>query len=320
MPSLTVYSDNAIEAAWFKNLHPIFENAKTETILGRGKNCSVVENLIQYDRPDIILMSRDKALLVVEKTREVPTGHNVGQRVARLVRAIENNVPTIKYFPFDAKKHGKYAGLCNLNIRLLLAFDRMWKIHRTPIIALNWKSDADGELIDDGSEDDEIRVVIKNYVESSFDRDCPTFDQIKVNNDAEYTRRLGKKKAYGDPPPSVQLIPTKIYLNQIRGRLTSKDIISLETHDESLIYSIKMTESKCKRQDPYTGMQFIYDYIYCRRGINPKEKHTNLILQFPDIRKAVWLKNNPDNAHTKSCNWYLVANALVFANGALVLR
>ena len=48
MSILYIYSDNAIEAAWFKNLHPIFENVESKLILPRGQNEPLVENLIQY--------------------------------------------------------------------------------------------------------------------------------------------------------------------------------------------------------------------------------------------------------------------------------
>ena len=190
MSNLYIYSDNAIEADWFKNLHPIFQNVESKLILSRGQNDPLVENLIQYDRPDIILTDGQKALLVIEKTREVPTGHNVGQRVARLVKAVENRIPTIKFFPFDAKKHGEYAGICNLNIRLLLAFNKMWDIHETPIIALNWKADPRGELIDDGSEDDEFKMVINAFVDSSFDRNCPIF--VFLGNNFPSINQLGQ--------------------------------------------------------------------------------------------------------------------------------
>ena len=81
-----------------------------------------------------------------------------------------------------------------------------------------------------------------------------------------------------------------------------------------------MSEAKCKRQDPYTGTQFIYDYCYCRKGKNINDKKMNLILYFPEIRKNVWLEKNPNNLDTKSSNWYLIANALMFKDDILILR
>ena len=125
---MEIYSDCLIEEDWFKNLNEIFKHADCEKILSRGKNIPTVENLIKYDRPDIILIKDKKPVLVLEKMKEVPTGHNPLQRAARLVRAVENNIPAIYFLPFRAKKHGKYAAVCNLNLRLLEAFEKMWKI------------------------------------------------------------------------------------------------------------------------------------------------------------------------------------------------
>ena len=90
--------------------------------------------------------------------------------------------------------------------------------------------------------------------------------------------------------------------------------------NDSIIYKIVMSEAKCKRQDPYTGTQFIYDYCYCRKGKNINDKKMNLILYFPEIRKNVWLEKNPNNLDTKSSNWYLIANALMFKDDILILR
>lgn len=320
MTKLFVYSDNAIEASWFKSLHPQFRSLESRIIRDRGGNPQVVEDLIKYDRPDIILTKQDRALLVVEKTREVPTGHNVGQRVARLVKAVERGVPTIKFFPFDAKKHGEYSNICNLNIRLLLAFENMWSIHDSPILALNWKSDSEGELVDDGSEDDEIRSVMADFVESGFSKACGRFAKVREACKREYQRRLDARPQYGAPPPSVTFENTSSFLNSLSFQVANAEGGLLRSKSESLVYTIGMTEEKCKRQDPYTGTQFIYDYAYCRSGPFPEGKRRNLILHFPGIRKSVWQKKNPNDPSTKSCNWYLVANALVFADGLQILR
>jgi hypothetical protein len=154
-----------------------------------------------------------RALLVIEKTQEVPTGHNVGQRVARLVKAVENRIPTIKFFPFDAKKYGTNSNICNLNISLLMAFDRMWDIHGCPIVALNWVVDEDGELIDDDSEDDEIKSVLNDFVNSGFDPKCSRFFDLRHQSDQEYKDRLAQRSHYDDPPPSVTFNSTASYLD-----------------------------------------------------------------------------------------------------------
>ena len=60
-----------------------------------------------------------------------------------------------------------------------------------------------------------------------------------------------------------------------------------------------MNESKCKRQDPYTGAQLIYDYLYCRKGIYPENKYRNLILHFPKISLSAWEEKNPNDPNSK---------------------
>ncbi|MDR3448248.1 MAG: hypothetical protein P4M15_00590 [Alphaproteobacteria bacterium] len=319
MSDLSIFCDNAIEANWFKALHPQFAKAGVTTIKQRGGNPPLIDDLISYDRPDIILVEGETPILVIEKTREVPTGHNVGQRVARLVRAVELSIPTIKFFPFDAKKHGKYAAICRLNARLLLAFERMWEIHDTPIVAINWIADKHGELISDGTEDDEMKALMKQFVSSGFDGHA-SFAQTRKNMLREYEKRIDQKKQYAAPPPSVTFEKTTSFFASREKLLSPQQLRALRAKDGSVIYKMVMTEEKCRREDPYTGTQFIYDYIYCRKGKSPASKSKNLILHFPAIRKEVWEKKNPDDRSRKSCNWYLTANCLVFKDGCIYLR
>jgi hypothetical protein len=315
-----IFCDNEIEARWFKNLNKELQGAETVTIGKRDSNIPIVESLIEYDRPDIILLKEKEPVLVVEKTREVPTGHNVGQRVARLVRAVEMKIPTIKFFPFDARKHGEYSGICNLNIRILSAFENMWKIHATPMLAVNWKCDKNGELIDDGSEDDELKEIIEGYILSGCSKKCKEFEKQRIKNIKEYETRVAKRKNYAAPPPSVVFKKTKTLIKSKKHLLKKDQINHLQKNDESLIYLIGMTEKNCRREDPYTGTQFIYDYAYCRNGREPDDKNKNLILEFPKIKMKVWNSKNPNDKKRKSCNWYLVANALCFKDGVLILR
>ena len=63
---MEIYSDCLIEEDWFKNLNETFKHADCEKILSRGKNIQTVENLIKYDRPDIILIKDKKPVFVLE--------------------------------------------------------------------------------------------------------------------------------------------------------------------------------------------------------------------------------------------------------------
>ena len=87
--NLTIYCDAKHEGLWFRDLSPLLRNAKFATIGRRGTNPPIIESLVFYDRPDIILLYNEEPVLVLEKTTEVPSGHNIGQRLGRMVRALE---------------------------------------------------------------------------------------------------------------------------------------------------------------------------------------------------------------------------------------
>jgi len=320
MLKYSIYCDNRVEGLWFKGLSASLSAATLHLIGGRGSNPSVVDDLVRYDRPDIILLADEKPVMVVEKTREVPTGHNVGQRIARLVRAVESNVLTIKFFPFDARKHGTYSGVCNLNIRLLEAFAAMTRIHRVPILAVNWPVDTHGELVDDGTEDDRVKAVVDNYLKTSHDNGCGEIRAQQKIMDDEYKARLARRGAYARPPGSVVSMLSKSLDGYINGTSQKEIRARFMSRPNTLLYQIGMTPENCKRQDPYTGMQFIYDYLLCRNGADPADKHTNLVLRFPNLTREEWYKNNPNNPNTKSCNWYITANGFWFKDGLDLLR
>lgn len=318
--TLKAFCDDLNEYTWFITLDRHLESAEFSRIGPRGTNPPEVDNLIVYDRPDVILVNNGKPVVTIEKTREVPTGHNVGQRVARLVRSVELGIPTIKFFPFDARKHGTHSSVCNLNARLLLAFENMWKIHSTPMMAVNWKSDSHGELLEDESADKQLQVLLAGYIKSGFNSGCDEFRKARADQISEYSSRCEKYEAYGSPPPSLRIEETADLVRELGIPSSSSDGRKLLHKHESVIYEIGMTEEKCRREDPYTGTQFIYDYLYCRNGPKPEDKNRNLILHFPKIRERVWNAKNPDDSTRKSSNWYLTASAHVYRDGWKLFR
>jgi len=317
---IIAFCDDYNEFRWFVGLAPELREAEFQRIEPRGQNPEVIEQLILYDRPDVILLIDDRPVLVVEKTREVPTGHNVGQRMARLVRAVERGVPSIKFFPFDARKHGKHTSICNLNARLLLAFEKMWTVHNTPIFAVNWPSDGDGELVDDFKADETLSEIIQSYLAGGLDPECEAFTRARVAQLEEYRRRCDVFGGYEEPPPSLAIERTPAAFARLGVSTRNSAEEGLLRRSQTVVYRIGMSEAKCRREDPYTGTQFIYDYLYCRTGCEATEKDRNLILHFPRIRKGVWTANNPNDLNRKSCNWYLTANAIVFSDDWVFLR
>ena len=318
--ALEAFCDDLNEHNWFTTLDPRLKPARFHRIGQRGRNPDVIDDLISYDRPDVILLKDGIPILTIEKTREVPTGHNVGQRVARLVRSLELGIPAIKFFPFDARKHGAYSNMCNLNARLLLAFESMWKIHSTPMIAVNWPADQYGELFEDDSADSSMRSLLSGFIDSGFNPNCQSFLHARQLQLAEYQKRCNNYEAYHLPPPSLEIVRTAEVLNRLNLSTNSSFGKKLIRHNESVIYKIEMNEEKCRREDPYTGTQFIYDYLYCRNGPLPENKFRNLILYFPKIREEIWSANNPNDNSRKSSNWYLTASAHVYKDGTALFR
>lgn len=314
-----IYYDSMTEASWFASLNPAFSLEKNNyhMIQKRGNNPEIIESITSYDKADIILLKGNKPLLVIEITSEVPTGHNVGQRFARLVRGVELGIPTIYYFPFDAKKHGEYSSMCNLNARLLKAAENMYKIHNTPLLCVNWLTDSDGELITDGTENLRMKSLMNSYVSSNFDKNCEEFKKQQAIMAAEYEKRVRAFPKYLELPDSVSKMRTSDFIRVYGIKNVPNTFIA---RPYTYVYKMVMTPDKCKRQDPYTGTTFIYDYLVCRNGIKVSDKYNNLVLHFPRIQKNVWNAKNPNDPNTKSCNWYLTANMLLFTDGYDLIR
>jgi hypothetical protein len=310
-----IWSDNELEASWFADLHDELTAAPVKIIQSRGANPKIIDDLVIYDRPDIILLKNGVPVLVLEKTREVPTGHNVGQRVARLVRAAEFKVPTIFFLPFDARKHGKYTSICSINTRLIRAMLAMTKIHECPVLPVSWPCDPDGNLVTDGSEDNGVKALVKEILNpGSQDGSIEAYKRTLL---LDLQRRESVYPNYRELPTSANIVRTSgldLALGDSPGSRRIKGRV------ESLVYKMDMSPDKCKRQDPYTGMQFIYDYAWLRTGKSPSHRTKNLLLHIPNVTKAQWLKANPNDVSTKSCNWYLTADAIVLSDGVIVIE
>jgi hypothetical protein len=93
--TLEIFCDDTHEGSWFKSLCTSLSDVPLNPIRSRGQNPLYIEKLLRYDRPDIILVQDEVPKLILEKTREVPTGHNVGQRFGRLVNAAEEGAMVI---------------------------------------------------------------------------------------------------------------------------------------------------------------------------------------------------------------------------------
>ena len=317
---IKIFCDDLQEGRWFSSLSTYLAHAPLLTVGSRGSNPAFVEKLLRYDRPDIVLVIDNQPKVVIEKTSEVPTGHNIGQRFGRMVNAVEEGVAVAYFLPFKAMKHGRYANVCYVNARLFEAFKKMEEIHKVPVLAIEWPCDDRFELIRDGTEDKLIKQFTEEIFRVNFDYGkVPVISKIHNSMIEEYREQIRETPRYLNPPPSVRIIRTSDFVKSISSKVKEEKLPeAFLSRAETVMYRFDMTPEHCRREDPYTGTQFIYDYIWCRNGPNPRDKFRNLVLMSPLISKQRWLEANPNNPGRKSCVYYVTANMIVLSDGIII--
>ena len=317
MKQLELYSDDAQEALWFKGLDNRLLNVDHQIMSGSLPD--YIENLLTYDRPDIIMAVDKEPVLVVEKSSEVPSGHNMGQRFGRMVRAAEQGVPSIMFFPYLAMKHGTHAGLCYANARYFKAMWEVSRIHDTPFLGINWPCDDDGELINDGSEDELLSRFVTAFIDNGYKEDgLEVVKEVKKEIQWGYDRSVDVHSKYESLPRSVKIQNTEETVEEWqeeRGNVELPD--TFFDREETLIYRVGMSPENCRREDPYAGMQFVYDYGWCREGPDRSEKFRNLVIDVPKVTRETWVNKNPNDASRKSSQWYATAEAFALKDGVI---
>ena len=111
-----------------------------------------IRKILYLDCPDIIIEYNNEPILCIEDTKEAGTGHNVTQRFARIMAALEHNVPVIylqpeavivprksknKMHPKGSKKYG----WDELNPFLFAAMDRASEYYGVPALFYYFPSD-----------------------------------------------------------------------------------------------------------------------------------------------------------------------------------
>jgi hypothetical protein len=191
-------------------------------------------------------------------------------------------------------------------------------IHQVPVLAINWPSDSSYELMRNNSESALVAQLIKELIANNFDYSkCKKIDEIR-NLMVERIQQCIKRTA--EPPPSVKIENTETYFAMLEKNFPLDCMLlqsTIKNRPLSVIYQIGMIEENCRRTDPYTGTQFVYDYLLCRHGRNTSDKHSNLILSFPYISKTVWTKANQNKSSLKSALWYATADFIVLKDGII---
>lgn len=315
MPELTILYDEPHEAAWFRTLHAELRNAKEKPI-DAAQHQSLVSSVLAYDRPDIVLLHGEIPILVVEETVEVPSGHNVGQRFARIAAAAECGVPCLYFGPYVARKHGgETAGPRYMNVRLFHALDAMVRTTRTAITTINWPVDEHSEVRRGTEKDRDVREYISHFFDAYRADGLPQANSTLLASDIHrrmiferddfVARSIRNPTQYDVPPTSVELLSLSEFERR-HGRATGK--LPPATR-EVVLYNVGMTNI---RSDPYTGMAMLYKYLYI-----VEEPSRSLVLWFPNIMVNQWRAVAGRGTRKDIRLFRIVADAILFSDGLL---
>ena len=239
-----------------------------------------LQPVLAYDRPDIILLDGVEPVLVVEETVEVPSGHNVGQRFARIAASAEAGVPFLYFGPYVAKKHGGItAGPRYMNLRLFYALDNVNKMTGTAITTINWPADDDFEVRRDSAKDSDVRDYLDTFMQLYLDDPgleslnhrlviSETHNRLIADRTRFVESSIRRPEQYDRPPNTVEIM-TSHEFNTKHGAL-------LRDSGEVVLYRIGMSAI---RSDPCTGMAMLYRYLYVERTIPERA----LVLWFPTL-------------------------------------
>lgn len=312
---MRIYYDSYQEGMWFKELHQVLEVATLYPFPGNSEGDGLVD-VLEYDRPDIVLTDDvDRPLMVVERTIEVPSGHNVGQRFARLAAAAEANVPTVYFGPYAAFKHGgETQGPRYMNLRLFYAIDEMMHVTGTPVTTVRWPVDDHYEIIRDASKDERMRAYMEVFFTLLSSYPLEEVAQRIRNSDFEREQEeerqrfiedeVQRPEQYDDPPGSVSVGP-----NEQLPELS--DYGKSLPHSESVLYKVGMTYM---RSDPYTGMGILYSYLYCG-GLHARNR--NLIFHFFKLNQEDWREMANRSPDSKTIRLFKLADGVLFKDGLL---
>jgi hypothetical protein len=311
MPVFSVLYDDPQEANWFKSLHSRLGGVEEFPITGSEKRFPNVKSVLAYDRPDIILLRDGNPVLVIEETVEVPSGHNVGQRFARLAAAAEAKVPVIYFGPFVAKKHGgETSGPRYMNLRLFYALESMALVTASAITVINWPVDDRFEVIK-GGHDINVRRFMDLFFSISEGKDLATINK-SISKSSFFLEMSSAKKAFAKqyvkspeqydlPPDSVRILNRDAYCKEFKvpdSKLPDGKIF--------LVYNVGMTYM---RSDPYTGMAILYRYLYIA-----SKRADRLILYFPSISKKMWQEASKSAARKDVKLFKIAADAIQFCD------
>jgi hypothetical protein len=312
---MEIYYDSLQEGTWFQGLNSSFKDA-TLIPINDIVSGTPAARALEYDRPDIILADRGIPILVIERTIEVPTGHNVGQRFARLAAAAEAKIPLVYFGPYMARKHGgATSGPRYMNLRLFYTLDILADINKSAVTTINWPVDDKCELLRTDAKDKTIKEYINLFLSNYKKLGLKGVNQAILKSSFT-TERIEERekfienyvrapKEYDSPPPSVQILSKGVFL-KMGTSVSAKD---LKNFQEVVLYNVGMSYV---RSDPYTGTGMLYQYLYV---LGEKSIKRALVLHFPHITKEMWTKASGSGRRKDVRLFKHIAELIIFKDG-----
>jgi len=147
----------------------IIPNMSREKLVANPRLAAIAP-LLDYDRPDMIIMLGGRPVLVIEITEHGYTGDNPLQRFARLARAAEMGIPSIHFTPFARTRYDEMLYTDNptsarkVSSRLFEGFLRLTRVYGVPVVAMDWAVSRQGLPIRP-SNDNEIRQIYGEVID-----------------------------------------------------------------------------------------------------------------------------------------------------------
>lgn len=298
--------------------NPPIQRIYSNKVNAFARNPRKIQELLYLDKPDVIVTykknenSIEKPILCIEFSEQTPMGQNTYQRFPRAVASAEAGVPFIIVFPEKDWVERKIKETSNWEYASPFIFNGLKKLtefYKIPIISQNWtcekkKVSPKGykcyDLVYPNLPDSKnkemkrffeiIDIIVKNTLENASTEDL--FRNkiiIESINDLD-AKRFSKGRDFLKKVPSVSsgyFMPTSKLQKHIleQTTLTEFDETCLPSYfiarESSFIFH---SNTNNFRADPYTGTMLVYDYSFCRFGKLKTDRHTNLIIYFPNIK------------------------------------
>ncbi len=286
-----------------------------------------IKKILVLDAPDLIIEkvyeTYSEPILSIEISKEAGTGHNVFQRFARIVSAVENKVPSFYIYP-KAKIITRDTKIDwdPINPLIFYGLEELMSIFDIPALFYYFSNDYDNSADYKKSSFIGSQGII--YSKNIKYIDCPDetdmemknmfaaidilVNEVEVNgankacreiikNKTFKTRRKWMQKQYYDlsdgkdyldqsPNTSTITVPTEYLINYLRKNKYKKSKYEslLLKRKETVIY---MPQTNNFRSDPYAGCLTAIDYMQCRTGNGKtfENREKNLVFSFGKVVK-----------------------------------